>query len=89
MMGLEKLHYCMETTQSCLSKLKLKDAKGGILKKFAEDYYSDAVHYMDKDPETALEAVAYAHGFIDAGVLLGYFEIPGYHLDEQKLKKGR
>jgi hypothetical protein len=88
MKGNDKLQYCMKATNDCLSKMKVVDENGEILRKFAQDYYNDAVHYLFKDPETALEAVAYAHGFIDAGVLLGYLEIPGYHLKEQKVKKG-
>ena len=70
-----KLEYCMKTTNDCLRKLKVLDPRAEPLLKFARDYYNDAVYYASKDPETAIEAAAYAHGFIDACVLLGFIEI--------------
>jgi hypothetical protein len=74
-----KLDYCLKITGDCLKRMKVK--KGGEeLARFAKDYYNDALYYKEKDPETALEAVAYAHGFIDAGVLCGLIGIEGYHL---------
>ena len=58
-----------------------KCSVSNTLLKFAKDYYNDEKQYAEKgDYVTALEAIAYAHGFIDAGVLAGYFEIGGYHL---------
>lgn len=75
-----KLERCMEITKSCLEKAVTKNENGEELLRFAKDYYKDAEYYSSKDPETALEAVSYAHGFIDAGVLLGFIEIPDYHL---------
>jgi len=74
-----KLSCCIEITGGCLKKLKVR--KGGeMLAKFAKDYYNDALYYKDRDPETALEAVAYAHGFIDAGIIAGLLDIKDYHL---------
>ena len=79
----DKLSCCLEITGGCLKGLKVK--KGGeILAKFAKDYYNDALYYRERDPETALEAVAYAHGFIDAGILCGLLDIKDYHLKVKK-----
>ena len=75
----DKLSCCLEITGNCLKQLKVR--KGGeLLAKFAKDYYNDALYYKKKDPETALEAVAYAHGFIDAGIIAGLLDIKDYHL---------
>jgi len=74
-----KLDYCLKTTGNCLKKMKVKK-EGEEIARFAKDYYNDALYYSKSDPETALEAVAYSHGFIDAGVLLSLIEIKGYHL---------
>ncbi len=73
----------MKVTGDCLRKLKIKDPKAEILIKFARDYYHDANYYAMKDPETAIEAAAYAHGFIDAAILLDLIEIDKYHLQEK------
>ena len=80
---MNKLDYCMKATGDCLERLAIKDKRAEPLVRFATDYYNDAKHYYEKDPETALEAVAYAHGFIDAAVMLGLIGIPGYHLNEK------
>jgi len=80
----DKLEFCMNETEKALDNMKVKDKKAETLIKFARDYYNDSIHYMEKDPATALEAVAYAHGFIDACVLLGLVEIPGYHLEKKE-----
>ena len=79
----DKLEYCLKVTGECLEKAKIKDERGDRLFKFAKDYYNDALYYKKRDPATALEAVAYSHGFIDAGVLTGLIEIEGYHLRER------
>ncbi|RLG21411.1 DUF357 domain-containing protein [Candidatus Micrarchaeota archaeon] len=80
---MKKLDYCIRMTSDCLKELKILDEKAKALIDFARDYLKDAEYYYDKDPETALEAVSYAHGFIDAAVLLGLIEIPGYHLKKK------
>ena len=80
---MNKLDFCLSETKRCLDALKVKDRKAEVLIKFARDYYNDALHYKKSDPETALEAVAYAHGFIDAAILLGLIEIKDYHLEEE------
>lgn len=81
---MDKLEFCLKETEKCLKKLKVKDKKADILIKFAKDYYNDAVYYKEKDPATSLEAAAYAHGFIDAAVLLGLIEIKDYHLKQNE-----
>ena len=84
---MDKLNFCLEKTGKCLDTLTVKDKRADALVKFAQDYYNDALHYKEKnDLETALEAVAYAHGFIDAAVLLGLVEIPDYHLKPMERK---
>ena len=66
-----------------MNKLEVikKDQVSDTYLQFLNDYVADAKHYAEKgDYATALEAIAYAHGFIDAGVLAGYFKIDDYHL---------
>jgi len=82
----EKTKYCMSITKEALDKAVVVDEAGELLLKWAKDYYKDAEYYIEKDKATALEAVSYAHGFIDAGVLLGHLKIKNYHL-EKVLKK--
>ncbi len=80
----EKYKICLGITAEAIGKLKV--VKGGKVAEaylqFARDYTTDAKYYAGRgDYATALEAIAYAHGFIDAGVLAGYFKIEGYHLE--------
>ncbi len=79
-----KLSRCIEVTRECIEKANVKTEKGETLMKFARDYYEDSLYYRERDPETSLEAVSYAHGFLDAGVLLGHIEIPNYQLEKVK-----
>ena len=80
----EKYEYCLGITKDCIEKLEILDEKGKILLEWINNYYKDAEHYYTQgDEATALEAIAYAHGFIDAGVLLGHFKIENYHLKEE------
>ncbi len=84
----KKLDYCLQKTRECLERAQMRDDSAAQLMQFARDYYKDALYYQRTDPETALEAVAYAHGFIDAAVLLGLIEIEGYHLEKmEKIEK--
>ena len=82
-MSKKKYELCLRITSDAMGKLEI--ARRGLASatylRFAQDYIADAKHYAAKgDYATALEAIAYAHGFIDAGVLSGYFKIEGYHL---------
>jgi len=80
----KKYEFCLEITTDAMTKLKVvrDDSVSREFLQFINDYTKDAKHYAAKgDYATALEAIAYAHGFIDAGVLAGYFKIKGYHLE--------
>ncbi len=81
----EKYELCLKLTSKALDELKMKkrtDLSEEFLK-FAEDYFEDAKHFAgNKEYANALESIAYAHGFIDAGVMAGYFKLPDYHLKE-------
>ena len=82
-MSKEKYELCLRITGEAMEKLVVVEDNqvSETFLQFARDYLADAKHYAEKgDYATALEAIAYAHGFIDAGVLAGYFEIDGYHL---------
>lgn len=79
----QKLERCMTITKETIKKAEIDNEKGEKLIKFAKDYYKDAEHYRSKKPETALEAASYAHGFIDAGVILGHITIEDYELEKQ------
>ncbi len=77
----------MKITEKALKKSKPIDEKGEKLLKFVEDYYKDAQHYKSKgDKETALEAVSYAHGILDAGVLSKHIKTPNYLLNPEEDK---
>ena len=76
-----KLEYGLSATKDALGKAKAADKEGERLLGFVRDYYNDAQHYAGKDAPTALEAVAYAHGILDGGVLAGHIKIKGYHLE--------
>jgi hypothetical protein len=79
----DKYEACLKITEDALQRMKVKEKNetSDTYMKFIKDYVNDANHFAAQgDHETALEAVAYAHGFIDAGVLAGFFEIEGHHL---------
>ncbi len=84
MNAVEKYEYCRRITKQTLDKAKALDKLGEELLEWARNYYNDAEHYYTKeDYATALEAVAYAHGFIDAGVISGHVEVKDYHLSKR------
>ena len=81
----EKYEQCLCITSDALDQLEVteKNCLSDKYLDFARNYLNDAKHYAKKDDYvTALEAISYAHGFIDAGVLAGFFSIEGYHLKE-------
>ncbi len=42
----------------------------------AESYYRDGIYFREQeDPVNALISFTYAHGWVDAGVRLGIFEV--------------
>ena len=82
-MSKEKYNLCLKITNGAMKKLEVvkRCQLSETYLQFARDYIADAKYYAEKgDYATALEAIAYAHGFIDAGVLAGHFKIDGYHL---------
>ncbi len=55
----------------------LRGASDDFLR-MARSYLDDAVHFAEQgDPERALAAVSYAHGWLDAGVRLGILDGKG------------
>ena len=83
-MSKAKYDLCLRLTSDALGRLEVV-RPGRIADKyleFANNYFSDAKHFAEKGEwDNALESIAYAHGFIDAGVLSGIFRIVGYHLE--------
>ena len=78
-----------ELTEAALSKVRVGVPKEGYLRGAADDflgmaraYLADARHFQARgDPDRALAAVSYAHGWIDAGVRLGLLDGGG---DDQR-----
>ncbi len=72
-------------TERALAKVKIAPPAKSHLRKVAEDFLSmarayceDAKHFRDKgELEKALANVNYAHGWIDAGVRIGLFDVGG------------
>ncbi|MGV9200653.1 MAG: DUF357 domain-containing protein [Promethearchaeia archaeon] len=79
----EKVLKYLKTTEKALNEIKYSSMMGTKLYDIAKDYdnmaqsyFEDAKFYMEKnDLVTAFGALNYAHGFLDAGVRLGVFEI--------------
>jgi len=78
-----KLNKYFIVTEKAIKKVKLVK-KGRIdFKKAGEDfldmaesYYKDAVYFKEKgDLITAFAAINYAHGWLDAGARLGFFDV--------------
>ena len=58
-----------------LSLTKVKKAREDFLD-MAQRYFDDAHHFAEKgDKVNAFAAVCYAHAFLDAGALLGLFDV--------------
>ena len=81
----EKLAKYFDVTSRALKKVKIvKTAKIDIAKSaedfldMAKRYFEDAKHFKDKgDWVTAFAALNYAHGWLDAGARLGFFNVKG------------
>jgi len=79
----KKLDKYFSVTERALAKVKIAAEKGIDWNKSAEDfldmatrYFNDAKHFKDKgDMVTAFAALNYAHGFLDAGARLGFFDV--------------
>ena len=84
----EKLAKYFDVTSRALKKVKIvKTAKIDIAKSaedfldMAKRYFEDAKHFKDKgDWVTAFAALNYAHGWLDAGVKLGIFDVDNTEL---------
>lgn len=85
----ELLAKYLALTESALATVRAGVPREGYLRGAADDflgmarsYLSDARHFLDRgDPDRALAAVSYAHGWIDAGVRLGLLDGGG---DDQR-----
>ena len=72
-------------TEKALQKVRIIAPEPSYVRKMAEDflnmaqsYYKDALHFREKgDLINAFAAVNYAHGWLDAGARLGFFEVGG------------
>lgn len=79
----QKLDKYFDVTSRALKKAKIASEKKIEWKKCAEDfldmaqrYFSDAKHFREKgDIVTAFAALNYAHGWLDAGAKLGFFDV--------------
>ena len=78
----ERVERYLGITEKALKKLKVSCADKSHLKKVAEDfltmaqsYHKDATFFFEKDELVdAFACVNYAHGWLDAGVRLGFFD---------------
>ena len=73
----------LEITERALKKVKIIAPKRSYTHKMAKDflnmaesYYKDAWHFFDKDDYVnAFACVNYAHGWLDAGARMGFFDV--------------
>jgi len=79
----EKLKKYFDVTSRALKKVKIAkvqpidwEAKAKDFLDMAQRYFSDAKHFEEKgDIVTAFAALNYAHGWLDAGARLGFFDV--------------
>ncbi len=77
----EKISHYLDLTKRAIEKVKLADKKPVLWKAaefldMARRYYSDAVYFLEKgDIVNAFAAVNYAHGWLDAGARIGFFDV--------------
>jgi len=79
----ELIANCQAKTDAAIEKLNIAPPPRSHLRPIAEDflemaraYRHDSDFFLNKgDGALALEAVAYAHGWLDAGARLGLFEV--------------
>ena len=77
-----KLKKYFSITEKALKKVKISKKLSKKDKKIAENfitmsksYYNDAKFFVKKDKLNAFAAVCYAHAFLDAGCIAGYFDV--------------
>lgn len=83
MLTKQKVEYYFSLTEKVLKKIKIKRPNIQDYKKLAEEYlkiskcyYDDAKHFYKKgDLVNAFAAINYSHAFLDAGAILGIFDI--------------
>ena len=79
----EKIMDYLDKTERGLAKVKILAPEKSHAKKIAEDffnmassYFSDAKHFFEKGEYVdAFACVNYAHGWLDAGVRFGLFDV--------------
>jgi hypothetical protein len=79
----ERVRKYLNITEAGLSKLKISPPEKSHNRKIAEDfltmaksYYSDAKFFFEKgELANAFACVNYAHGWLDAGVRIGLFDV--------------
>lgn len=79
----EKVKKYLDITEEAISKAKIVAPEKSHSRKIAKDfmemvnaYYSDAKHFfINNDYVNAFACVNYAHGWLDAGVRLGLFDV--------------
>ncbi len=77
----EKLERYLRLTSAALKKAEKKIVKGkekeaNEIIKMVSDYVSDSKYFQEKgDFVNAFAAISYAHGWLDAGVRLGIFDV--------------
>lgn len=73
---LDKYYSLTKKALEIAKKSVVEEKKAKEIIRMASDYLSDAKHFSDKDDfVNAFAAVNYAHGWLDAGVRLGVFDI--------------
>ncbi|HVL47747.1 MAG TPA: DUF357 domain-containing protein [Candidatus Thermoplasmatota archaeon] len=81
----EKIRKYLETTDRAMAKLVVIVPERSHLRRMAEDflvmarsYRADAGHFYEKgDHVNAFACVNYAHGWLDAGARLGFWDVGG------------
>lgn len=79
----QKIQKYMKITQTALAKVKIIAPGSSYISDIAQDffdmanrYYQDAQHFSEKgDLVNAFAAVNYAHGWLDAGARMGFFDV--------------
>ena len=79
----DKLKKYFSMTERALKKIKISKKLNKKERKIAENfiimsrsYYNDAKYFeKKKDKLNAFAAVCYAHAFLDAGCIAGYFDV--------------
>ena len=79
----ERVRKYLGITEKGLKKLKIAPPEKSHNRKIAEDfltmaksYYSDAKFFFEKgELANAFACVNYAHGWLDAGVRIGFFDV--------------